>query len=163
MDADDIGRLDQRDESVLVAIEAGGRWPQRLDACSHGHAAVVVVIQGPTEIPARFARRCLARLEQLDVSHYALSQVVVVVGSAMGAEALVARTGIARVILKRMAAEPGAALSFVVPARFPDEARHAILALVATLVQATDTLVSIRAVVTEPDAPADDVGEPQAW
>ncbi len=122
-----------RDESVFVALERGATWPERLRACNEGHAGTAVVVQGPGESPARFARRCAARLGQLDAVGHALGQAVLVLGSALDGEVRFARMAIAQALVRRMASEPDPTLIFALSAGLPDASRHSLQALVRSL------------------------------
>lgn len=156
MPFDKVPTRSRRDASVFVAMEQSATWPARLGACREGYAGTAVVVQGPGESPGRFARRCAARLGQLDVAGHALEQAVIVISDAPDRAARFARIAIAETLLRRMALERDPTLFLAAPAGLSDAGRRELAALARSLTRFGTQTVRVRvydASGIDPDPP----------
>ncbi len=137
--------MNESSERVCVVVmEAGGEWPDFVEADDQRPVNWAVVPQQPDETPAELALRAAHRVEALVASGAALDTVVIAAGSRHNDEVFAARCAVARALIQAMSASRGSRLLFSAPATLPPSARHELIALAGTLAaQSRDTALDV--------------------
>jgi hypothetical protein len=128
----------------LVVIEIGGSWPSWVSREGGAAPNAIVEVQTAAEPAAQFAQRVAARLHTLAAERKSLRLAVIATGS--DEEASLARSTLARAILRAMA--PSRAGELVLAAdRSHDGDHHELFALAGALCEAlngSQISVSVR-------------------
>lgn len=135
---------DSEQRVCVVVMEAGGEWPDFVEAEDGRPVNWAVIPQQPDETPAELALRAQQRVEALVASGATLDNVVIAAGSRHNDEVFAARCAVARALIQVLSNTDGSRLIFSAPASLPASARHELIALAGTLAgQSRDTSLDV--------------------